>query len=177
MNLAEKINNKIKNYALRRNKVTLITSIAVMLFSVSCIFLFPKETVPQTIILNVYGLVFLLISIWFYLSAHVNLDEESLNKWFMSLPNSFSLIKEVESIINESWKSERRTFNLNEYEIVDTGKERYLTFFCDKEKVSLLISKIKYDNGKKRVEFSISDKDWTINIKKGSWVGVQIYNV
>lgn len=182
MNLQEEINGIIKKSAKVENIIILLKSLSGILFAILfTVFMgnnLKESVIGYTISFGI-GAFLLFLSVRHYYSALIKLDAESLNKWFMSLPpHSFSYLnREVEALVKKRYKGEKNSVQLNEYEIVKEGVIPYLTFVLNEEAFCIPISKVKYDNGEKRVEFYVLDRDWSINMRKGNRIGFQLYNI
>lgn len=182
MNLSEEINGVLKKSAIVENiknfSESLLGMLFATLFTVFMGYNLKESVIGLTISFGI-GAFLLFVSARYFYSTLIKLDAESLNKWFMSLPpHSFSYLnREVESLVIKRYQGEKNIVQLNEYEIVKEGVIPYLTFVLNEETICIPIFKVKYDNGEKRVEFYVLDRDWSINMRKGNRIGFQLYNI
>lgn len=174
MIIPNEVKGMVKEEAIKINRTGIIILISLLLFSfvtyTTCFIL--KADFP------LFGLgILILFSFFSYFRIRIPLGEASLNKWYWSLPNSSLVVKNVDSLVKEKEKKEKEVLPLNEYKIKDKSGKRHLLLVKDGKEMSFPLNEVEYDEGEKRIEFHVSDRDWTVNIQKGTWFNVKIYNV
>lgn len=185
MDIPKEIKDMIKEEAIKINKTVNINSLILLFFAtVSCIYaIFSKpmdtNTEMSVLFLFIASAIFFIGSIRTYFSGKIPLGEASLNKWYWSLPSSSLVVKNVDSLVKEKEEKEqdKKSIHLKEYKIRTKNGKRLLLFVTDGKEMSIPLDEVEYDEGEKRIEFHVSDRDWTVNIQKGTWFNVKIYNV
>lgn len=112
---------------------------------------------------------------WFI--PKIRLDENSINKWFKSLPSESLNVKKVDELIVDNWVKPREKVLLKKYEIINKGDKKLISFIHNNTNYNIPLNHIKYDEGEKRIEFYVSDNYYTVNIYRGAWFDIHVYNV
>lgn len=174
MNLTEEIKAMVKKEAIHLNAFGLVTTLILICISICFILLFASSS---DIVFMIFAIMIALLAIKAFFKNKISLDDEHLKEWHMSLSKDDSLVKKIDNLIFEKWEGERSNINLKEYVVMNKKGRCYLSFTYQDETITLPLNEVKYDEGEKRIEFYISDKDWSVNLKKGTKFAFQIFNV
>lgn len=178
MDIPNEVKGMVKEEAIKINKTTKVFSIILFIIAIftSVMAIYFKE-----LIVPIYGLssIFFIHSISTYFFSKISLKDDALNKWYWSLPSDSLVVKNVDSLVKEKGKKEhdKESIHLKEYKILTEDGNRLLLFVRDGTEMSFPLNEVEYDEGEKRIEFHVSDRDWTVSIQKDTWFNVKIYNV
>lgn len=181
MNLSDEINAIKKEVAIRKNKSKKILAIVLLCNSgLQFWIIFLCHLIDLHAFdpfFYFFGITFGVIAMYYLIITKISIDEDSINTWFLSLPGDDRNVKDVDKEIIERWNKPREKIWLKTYQIINKGDKKILSFIHNDTNYNLPLHHIKYDVGEKRIEFYVSDNDYTSNICKGTWFDIDVYNV
>lgn len=184
MKLIDKVNEMKKEVAIKTNyaqKLEIILGNIQIILLLLFLFLINKFIIKQFGLMGeisvCVGSLVIIGTIIGWFASKIRLDEDSINKWFESLPSESINVKEVDELILDNWDKPREQVLLKRYEITNKGDEKLISFIHNDTNYNIPLNHIKYDEGEKRIEFYVSDNDYTVNLYKGAWFDIHVYNV